>query len=92
MDTFVDLSWYFARFTDPWNETAPTDRGGRLAAGRPVYRRHRARDPALLYSRFFARAMKATGHLSLDEPFAGLFTQGMVARTHRAERRLVKPG
>jgi leucyl-tRNA synthetase len=32
----------------------------------------------LLYSRFFARAMKATGHLGVDEPFAGLFTQGMV--------------
>ena len=32
----------------------------------------------LLYSRFFTRAMKVTGHISLDEPFAGLFTQGMV--------------
>jgi leucyl-tRNA synthetase len=32
----------------------------------------------LLYSRFFTRAMKATGHVGLDEPFAGLFTQGMV--------------
>ena len=32
----------------------------------------------LLYSRYFTRAMKATGHLGLDEPFKGLFTQGMV--------------
>src|SRR2546430_8316217 len=39
----------------------------------------------LLYSRFFARAMKATGHLGLDEPLAGLFTQGMVA--HETYRR-----
>src|SRR5258708_20548651 len=32
----------------------------------------------LLYSRFFTRAMKATGHIDMDEPFAGMFTQGMV--------------
>src|SRR5438270_9898674 len=32
----------------------------------------------LLYSRFFTRAMKATGHIAMDEPFAGMFTQGMV--------------
>ena len=32
----------------------------------------------LLYSRFFTRAMKATGHIGIEEPFAGMFTQGMV--------------
>jgi leucyl-tRNA synthetase len=41
----------------------------------------------LLYSRFFARAMHKTGHLQLDEPFAGLFTQGMINHeTYRTQR------
>jgi leucyl-tRNA synthetase len=80
MDTFVDSSWYFARFTDPWIETAPTDR---QAADHwlPVDQYIGGIEHAilhLLYSRFFTRAMKAVGHLGLDEPFAGLFTQGMV--------------
>jgi leucyl-tRNA synthetase len=80
MDTFVDSSWYFARFTDPWNEKAPTTR--------PVVDRLMPVDQYiggvehailhLLYSRFFIRAMKATGHIGMEEPFAGMFTQGMV--------------
>ena len=87
MDTFVDSSWYFIRFTDPWNEDAPTTRG---VADRmmPVDQYIGGIEHAilhLLYSRFFTRAMKATGHIAMDEPFAGLFTQGMVVHeTYRA--------
>ncbi len=79
MDTFVDSSWYFARFTAPHAPT-PTDRAA-ADAWLPVNQYIGGVEHAilhLLYSRFFARAMHATGHLGLDEPFAGLFTQGMV--------------
>lgn len=78
-DTFIDSSWYFARFCAPNAET-PTD----VAATDywlPVDQYIGGVEHAilhLLYSRFFARAMTATGHLHLDEPFEGLFTQGMV--------------
>ncbi|WP_240231238.1 leucine--tRNA ligase [Devosia lacusdianchii] len=79
MDTFVDSSWYFARFTAPQAET-PTipDVVNRWL---PVDQYIGGVEHAilhLLYSRFFTRAMKATGHIGLDEPFKGLFTQGMV--------------
>ncbi|HXW29782.1 MAG TPA: leucine--tRNA ligase, partial [Xanthobacteraceae bacterium] len=80
MDTFVDSSWYFARFTDPWIESAPTDRA-LVDAWLPVDQYIGGIEHAilhLLYSRFFTRAMKVTGHVGLKEPFAGLFTQGMV--------------
>ena len=80
MDTFVDSSWYFARFTDPWNKDAPTDREV-VDDWLPVDQYIGGIEHAilhLLYSRFFTRAMKATGHVGIDEPFAGLFTQGMV--------------
>lgn len=79
MDTFVDSSWYYARFTAPWEDN-PTDPA---VANRwlPVDQYIGGIEHAilhLLYSRFFTRAMKATGHVGLDEPFKGLFTQGMV--------------
>ena len=79
MDTFVDSSWYFARFTAPDAKT-PTIPG---VANRwlPVDQYIGGVEHAilhLLYSRFFARAMHKTGHLNLDEPFKGMFTQGMV--------------
>jgi leucyl-tRNA synthetase len=80
MDTFVDSSWYFVRFTDPKNDIAPAN--PKVAdAWLPVDQYIGGIEHAilhLLYSRFFTRAMKTTGHLGLDEPFAGLFTQGMV--------------
>ncbi|MEO5805346.1 leucine--tRNA ligase [Devosia sp.] len=79
MDTFVDSSWYFARFTAP-NAKTPTDP---KAANEwlPVDQYIGGVEHAilhLLYSRFFTRAMKATGHVAMNEPFKGLFTQGMV--------------
>jgi len=80
MDTFVDSSWYFARFTDPWNETAPTTLKA-VNEWLPVDQYIGGIEHAilhLLYSRFFTRAMHKTGHTGMDEPFAGLFTQGMV--------------
>ena len=88
MDTFVDSSWYFARFTDPWNETEPTEPAV-ANAWLPVDQYIGGIEHAilhLLYSRFFMRAMHRTGHAGIDEPFAGLFTQGMVVHeTYKAE-------
>lgn len=81
MDTFVDSSWYFARFTAPRADT-PTDRADadywmnvdQYIGGIEHAILH------LLYSRFFARAMQICGHLpeKSKEPFNALFTQGMV--------------
>ncbi len=78
-DTFIDSSWYFARFCAPKAET-PTDRKA-VDSWLPVDQYIGGIEHAilhLLYSRFFVRAMHKTGHIGIDEPFKGLFTQGMV--------------
>ena len=88
MDTFVDSSWYFARFTSPRADT-PTNMDDvkywmnvdQYIGGIEHAILH------LLYSRFFARAMQICGHLpqTAVEPFNALFTQGMV--THAIYKR-----
>src|ERR1700726_1941011 len=88
MDTFVDSSWYFEGFTDPRAKSAPTA-APIVNAWMPVDQYIGGIEHAilhLLYSRFFTRAMKATGHVDIEEPFSGLFTQGMVVHeTYRAK-------
>ncbi|GIT88230.1 leucine--tRNA ligase [Roseobacter sp. OBYS 0001] len=81
MDTFVDSSWYFARFTAPRAETPTVMEDAQYWMNVDQYIggiEHAILH--LLYSRFFARAMQITGHLpqSAIEPFDALFTQGMV--------------
>ncbi|HEY0293138.1 MAG TPA: leucine--tRNA ligase [Hansschlegelia sp.] len=79
MDTFVDSSWYFVRFTAP-DAATPTDKRV-VDRWLPVDQYIGGVEHAilhLLYSRFFTRAMNMTGHVGVKEPFAGLFTQGMV--------------
>ncbi|MES2905750.1 MAG: leucine--tRNA ligase [Pseudomonadota bacterium] len=80
MDTFVDSSWYFARFTDPWNDKAPLTKAI-VDEWLPVEQYIGGIEHAilhLLYARFFTRGLKKCGYASVAEPFAGLFTQGMV--------------
>ena len=81
MDTFVDSSWYYARFTAPESTTPTSEKDADYWMNVDQYIggvEHAILH--LLYSRFFARAMNATGHLPKKaiEPFNALFTQGMV--------------
>ena len=78
-DTFVDSSWYFARFCELENNN-PTNKKS-ADYWLPVDQYIGGIEHAilhLLYSRFFTNALKGSGHLNISEPFKGMFTQGMV--------------
>ena len=79
MDTFVESSWYFARYTAARNEDAPfsPETGGWLPVDQYIGGIEHA-ILHLLYSRFFTKALRDEGYLNHDEPFQNLLTQGMV--------------
>ncbi|MGH9138618.1 MAG: leucine--tRNA ligase [Acidimicrobiales bacterium] len=82
MDTFVDSSWYFLRFCDPWNEDAPFDKAA-VDRWMPVDQYIGGVEHAILhlmYARFFTKALADldVAPRALREPFSRLFTQGMI--------------
>jgi leucyl-tRNA synthetase len=94
LDTFVDSSWYFARFTDP--TAAEPINTAAAAHWLPVDQYIGGVEHAvlhLLYARFISRALSDAGMMAVKEPFAGLFTQGMVVHEtyRRADGQWVEP-
>ena len=92
MDTFVDSSWYYARYCSPDNDQAMVD--GRTDYWMPVDQYIGGIEHAilhLLYSRFWSKVMRDLGLVKYDEPFARLLTQGMVLN-HIFSRRTEQGG
>jgi len=82
MDTFVESSWYYARYTSPRYGEGMVDTAS-AAYWLPVDQYIGGVEHAilhLLYSRFFTKAMRDVGYLAIDEPFTNLLTQGMVIK------------
>jgi leucyl-tRNA synthetase len=98
MDTFVDSAWYFLRYCDPVNEEAPWDRD--IVDGwMPVDQYIGGVEHAILhlmYARFLIKALADLDYLGFQEPFARLFTQGMVtrdgAKMSKSKGNTVSPG
>jgi leucyl-tRNA synthetase len=82
MDTFVESSWYFVRYTCPRFTDAPIDRA-KASHWLPVDQYIGGVEHAilhLLYSRFFTKVLRDLGYIDIDEPFTNLLTQGMVIK------------
>ncbi|MGB3412862.1 MAG: leucine--tRNA ligase [Microthrixaceae bacterium] len=99
MDTFVDSSWYYLRFTDPDSDQAPV-RSSEVAKWMPVDQYIGGAEHAvlhLMYARFFTKALSDIGVIPADlrEPFKRLFTQGMIrldgAKMSKSKGNLVAP-
>jgi leucyl-tRNA synthetase len=98
MDTFVDSSWYFLRYLDAHNEGSAWDREA-ADHWMPVDQYIGGVEHAILhlmYARFFTKALADLGHLGVQEPFANLFTQGMItrdgAKMSKSKGNTVSPG
>jgi leucyl-tRNA synthetase len=98
MDTFVDSSWYFLRYLDAENKDAAWERGA-VDHWMPVDQYIGGVEHAILhlmYARFFTKALADLGHVGVQEPFANLFTQGMItrdgAKMSKSKGNTVSPG
>jgi leucyl-tRNA synthetase len=98
MDTFVDSSWYFLRYLDAQNMDAAWERGS-VDHWMPVDQYIGGVEHAILhlmYARFFTKALADLGHVGVQEPFANLFTQGMItrdgAKMSKSKGNTVSPG